>query len=184
MYLHPRDPSTRPICLAIWLSPEQSLNGSWASGDIFLNIEHITELLLKGLSPGTWVPQWSVGMTHVGLHDGESHGLWFGFVCQTKQEIMRNRKNSHQRLPRTETKAAVSLSVERRRGCATSAPQAAGKGSGDLPVGVLHPLAGPRRPPSFLSAVGSAFRFCPWVATPLRRWVALCQRHCLMSKNK
>lgn len=56
------------------------VNSSPDSGDIFpLEFLIIEQLLLpKGTSSSTWILKWFVAMTHVGLHDGESHGLWFG----------------------------------------------------------------------------------------------------------
>lgn len=47
-------------------------------------------LLSKGSSSQCLDSKVVVEMTHVGLHVRESHGLWFGWICQAKQEIMRN----------------------------------------------------------------------------------------------
>lgn len=50
----------------------------------------IFSLLSKGSSSQRLDSKVVVEMTHVGLHVRESHGLWFGLICQAKQEIMRN----------------------------------------------------------------------------------------------
>ena len=57
----------------------------------FLTIEQFL-LLTETAHPSTWILRRFVGMTHMGPHHGESHGLWFGFACRARREMMRNRE--------------------------------------------------------------------------------------------
>ena len=69
--------------------------------------------------PSTWVLRWFAGMTHVGLHDRESHGLWFGLFCQAKRERMRNRKKFSPVSPKNQGRP-LSPTLKWRRGGTTS----------------------------------------------------------------
>ena len=85
------------LCLQpVRASPEQlATRGSPDTGAMFppdfLTIEQFLPLT-ETARPSTWILRQFVGMTHVGPHHGESHGLWFGFACRARREMMRNKE--------------------------------------------------------------------------------------------
>lgn len=87
-----------PVCLQpVRASPEQPAS-NWGSPDAggmfppdFLIIEQFLPLT-EIARPSTWILRRFVGMTHMGPHHGERHGLWFGFACQARREMMRKRE--------------------------------------------------------------------------------------------
>ena len=87
-----------PVCLQpVRASPEQPAS-NWGSPDAggmfppdFLIIEQFLPLT-EIARPSTWILRRFVGMTHMGPHHGERHGLWFGFACQARREMTRKRE--------------------------------------------------------------------------------------------